>query len=402
MSYDYSRKVMESVFFHADIDAFFAQVEKLDNSELRDKPVIVGGSMSRSVVSTCSYEARAFGVHSGMPIAQAKKLCPAGVFVPVRMKRYHEKSVEVMSILQSYTPHFQQLSIDEGFLDMTGTKLLLGEPEKVAEKLKAEILEKTKLTISIGIASTKYFAKLASDFKKPNGLFYIHKSDELSFIQSLPMNKIWGIGKMTVKKLEAAGIMNTKTLSRLSCQQMQLILGTANGLFLYDIINAHTEHIFNETVRDHSVSTEMTFETDVANTNVIENFLFELSSELSYRLIREQVASSTLSVKIKYADFKTVTIQEANSVILDTVSIFNEAKKLFYKKWERGNPVRLIGIAALKVLDNEANTQGELFSEPNRNKKQKLVEKTALDLAKKQGGKQVLTRARLINTKETD
>ena len=169
---------MGKIFLHVDLDAFYASVEQLDNPELKGKPVIVGGSDRRSVVSTASYEARARGVHSAMPIFMAKRICPDGFFVPVRMKRYEEKSKEVMAIFGNYSPDVQQISIDEAFIDLTGTERLFGDPKETAKRLKKEVLEKTGLTVSIGMASTKYVAKIASGMKKPDGFFIVEEGKE--------------------------------------------------------------------------------------------------------------------------------------------------------------------------------------------------------------------------------
>ncbi len=392
---------MATVFFHADIDAFYAHVELLDNPDLKGKPVIVGGSSSRGVVSTCSYEARKFGVHSGMPILSAKKLCPNGVFLPVRMKRYCEKSHEVMRILKSHTPEFQQLSIDEGFLNMSGMQLLFGSSKDIAKNIKREIFEKTQLTVSIGIARTKYFAKLASDFSKPNGLYEIKPKDEIAFIQRLPMEKIWGIGKTTLKKLQANGIIDTQMLASLSLEHLQLILGKASGQFVFNVMHAQTDSLFNDERQSHSISSEQTFETDLVNMESVEDVLFQLATEISMRMLAEKVTSNTVFVKIRYHDFKTYTIQEIGTEVTNALEIFSRAKDLFYRKYETGKPIRLLGIGVLKVAAEKLSEQPELFQTAAQRhaEKQKLVEKTALSIAKK-NGKQSLTRARLIPKKD--
>lgn len=394
---------MEQIFFHADIDAFFANVEILDNPQLKGKPVIVGGTISRGVVSTCSYEARKFGVHSGMPLSNAKKLCPSGIFLPTRMQRYCEKSNEIMAILKSHTPEFQQLSIDEGFLNMSGMKLLFGSSIEIAKNIKREIFEKTKLTISIGIARTKYFAKLASDFSKPDGLYEISPDAEISFIRNLPLQKIWGIGKTTLQKLYAGGIIETKALAALTLEDVQKILGKANGEFIFNVLHAKTDYIFNEEVQTHSISSEQTFETDLVNTKAIEDILFQLSMEVSARLLTEKVTSSTAFIKIRYYDFKTYTMQEAGSPITNAQELFFRAKNLFYRKYESGKPIRLLGIGVMKVVAEQNTTQVELFEsvEQQHAEKQKRVEQAALRISEKIG-KQSLTRARLLKRKQDD
>ncbi|MBQ7612083.1 MAG: DNA polymerase IV [Spirochaetaceae bacterium] len=390
---------MASLFFHADIDCFFAAVEKLDNPALKDEPVIVGGDSARSVVSTCSYETRKFGVHSGMPISKAKRLCPKAHVLPVRMARYHEVSMTIMKILKSYTPHFQQISIDEGFLDMSGMELVLGTPQVIAKKIKDEVFEKTNLTISIGIARTKYFAKLASDVNKPNGLFQITEDAEKTFIRNMPMNKIWGLGKKTIEKLRANGILDTEMLFQLNLETLQKILGNHRGSFLFSILTANTESFFSDISQSHSISTERTFEYDIVHTEIVEQFLFQMSCELMYRLVSENLFSNTLSVKIRYADFNTTTIQSTDISIIDTLTIYTEVKKLFYQRYERGNPIRLLGIAALKVQEKNDTHEFALFDEVNDSKaeKKKCIEKAAFEIAKKHG-KSILTRARLLDT----
>ena len=186
-----------SYFLHADLDAFYASVEQLDHEEYRGKPVIVGGlpGDKRSVVSTASYEARVYGVHSAMPVAEAVRLCPGGIFLRGNMERYREKSREVMEVFANFSPDIQQLSVDEAFIDITGTERLFGPPEELTKKLKTAVQEKTRLIVSIGLASNKYVAKIASGMSKPNGLYVIPSGKEETFMLSLPVEKIWGAGK---------------------------------------------------------------------------------------------------------------------------------------------------------------------------------------------------------------
>lgn len=182
-------------FFHVDLDAFFASVEQLDHPEYRGKPVIVSGSGRRAVVSTCSYEARAFGVHSAMPRAQAERLCPGGIFLPVNMPRYHEKSREVMRIFREFSADVRQMSVDEAFLDMRGMERIFGPPEQAARKLKQAVRDTTGLTVSVGVAGNKYLAKIASGFRKPDGLTIVPEAEAEHFMAELPLKDVWGAGK---------------------------------------------------------------------------------------------------------------------------------------------------------------------------------------------------------------
>ena len=203
-------------YLHADLDAFFASVEQLDHPEYRGKPVIVGGLPEdrRSVVSTASYEARKYGVHSAMPTAKAYQLCPDGIYVRGRMERYSELSYRIMSIFKDFSPDVQQLSIDEAFIDLTGTEGLFGPPEQTAMKIKQRVKDETGLTVSIGLAPTKYLAKIASDMKKPDGFYEIKAGEEKDFMLSLPLKKVWGIGDKTYENLHKSGLFTTRYLRK--------------------------------------------------------------------------------------------------------------------------------------------------------------------------------------------
>ena len=203
---------MSTVFFHIDLDAFFAAVEILDNPEYKDKPLIIGSRSERSVVSTCSYEARKYGVHSAMPMVTALKLCPNALVVKPRMKRYSEKSREVMNIIRSFAPGFLQVSVDEAFLDLSNMENIYGLPGKAAKLLKKKIKEETNLSVSIGVASSRFLAKLASDYHKPDGLAIVPPERNEEFIDKVGLRKLWGIGEKTYDRLKAKGIRSTADL----------------------------------------------------------------------------------------------------------------------------------------------------------------------------------------------
>ncbi|MFC2280755.1 MAG: DNA polymerase IV, partial [Treponema socranskii subsp. buccale] len=229
---------MTKRFLHVDIDAFFASVEQLDNPALRGKPVIVGGlpGERRAVVSTASYEARVYGVHSAMPVAEAYRLCPSGIYLHGRHERYHEVSARIMDIFREYSPDVEQISIDEAFIDLTGTELLFGDPEQTALRLKKEVRDTTGLTVSVGLASTKYIAKLASEMSKPDGFFEVKPGDEERFMLSLPLKKIWGIGHKTLSRINQAGIFTARDLREKSEELLCVLFGKAAGNFLYNVV----------------------------------------------------------------------------------------------------------------------------------------------------------------------
>lgn len=367
------------VFFHVDLDAFFASVEQLDNPSYRGKPVIVGGLGRRGVVSTCSYEARTFGIHSAMPMLRARSLCPQGIFLKTRMHRYHEKSKEIMSIFEDFSPDVYQLSIDEAFLDMSGTEKIFGTPETAARLLKKTIFAKTGLPVSIGTASNKYIAKIASGKSKPDGLLVIPCGDEASFMQSLVLKDIWGIGSKTRTKLAEAGL---RTVTEIVSQQesvLQLIIGTAAGSFLYNAVRGNTAQVFNEDRKHHSISTERTFEYDLREKDAIADILFQLSAELMYRILDENIQSRTVYVKIRYADFTTVSVQQSGTLLNDSTDLYERAHQLFFSRFDAGLAVRLIGIGVEAGSDSG---QLELFTSEKAVKKRK-AEEAILNIAKR-------------------
>lgn len=374
----------DTVFFHVDLDAFFASVEQLDNPEYRGKPLIVGGKPSdrRSVVSTCSYEARKYGVHSAMPTYKAYELCPNAIFVYGRMYRYSEKSHEVMSIFHDFSPDVQQMSIDEAFLDMTGTTRLFGEPFEAAMLLKNTVKEKTGLTVSVGCASNKYLAKIASGLKKPDGLTIVPFGHEEEFMLGLPTSKIWGAGTKTQEHLKKSGFLTNQDIHKVSLKLLQSIFGEASGEFLYYAVRGKEVEKFSPVSKSHSMSFERTFEFDLTDTYIIETVLMELSQELMFRLLKEELNTKTVHIKIRYEDFSTVSIQMTGQRVFSTSdAIFEAAKKLFYKKYESGRGVRLLGVGLQNLEKGIQDSQGELFDFGE--KKIQAVEKMVLKLQKK-------------------
>ncbi|UTY25530.1 DNA polymerase IV [Treponema denticola] len=384
----------EKVFFHVDIDAFFASVEQLDNPEYMGKPVIVGGQSERGVVSTCSYEARKFGVHSAMPILQARKLCPSGIFLRGRMDRYHEKSKEVMSIFKDFTPEIKQISVDEAFLNMTGMEKIFGAPKNSALLLKKTIKEKTGLTVSVGCAQNKYIAKIASGRSKPDGLFIVPAGEEIDFMKSLPLKDVWGVGGKTRERLIAAGLTSVSQIFNSSEHLLQSILGNASGSFLFQAVRGELYDVFSDDVKFHSISTERTFEHDLFSHAEIDDVIFYLASELMYRIFDEKVKGKTVSVKIRYNDFTTVSVQSTGAVVNDTQDLFERAKELFYKKFDNKTPIRLLGLCIMNIESDLPEAQTELFYSEKNIKKRK-IEETMYTLTKKEG-KNILKPARLL------
>ncbi|HZK20492.1 MAG TPA: DNA polymerase IV, partial [Treponemataceae bacterium] len=385
-----------SVFIHADLDAFFAAVEQLDNPEYRGKPVIVGGlpTDKRGVVSACSYEARTYGIHSAMPVFNAYKRCPCGIFLRGRMKRYQEKSNEVLQIFSNYSPDVQQISIDEAFIDITGTEKLFGTPEDTAKKIQKEVFEKTGLTLSIGLGTTKYIAKIASDINKPNGIYYVQAGAEKDFMLSLPLKKIWGLGKKTQEKLKNAGLHTTKSVYNASQAMLAGIIGKNTALFLYNAVRGQMAEKFNQKPKSRSLSSERTFPIDINDTYIIETVLMELCYEIMYKMQEKKWNSKTAAIKIRYEDFTTIQAQiTTEHCILSAEDLFTKIKNLFYKKYEKSRAIRLIGCGVQNLGKTSIPQQAELFD--FEDKKTRAVEKAILELKKKDSSLDV-KKARLL------
>ena len=386
---------MGNVFFHIDLDAFFASVECLDHPEYRGKPLIIGYPGPRSVASTCSYEARKYGVHSAMPMTTALKLCPDAICVWGNHKRYSEKSKEVMNIIKAFAPGFLQVSIDEAFLDLSGMNRIYPLPGKAARALKDKILEETGLTVSIGVASSRFIAKLASDYNKPNGLTIVPREREEEFIDRIGLEKLWGVGKSTLEAIKRKGINSTTTLRKYKKEDLISMFGPSSGEYLYSIVRGVDPGIYQGEVKSHSISEERTYWPDIYGMDALSQELLLMSQSVMFRALDEKSVGRTVTVKLRYGDFSTSTISETpKSGIYSSDDIYKIAQRLLEKKYNNTG-VRLLGVCLGGVYEGENPEQGEFFIE----KKQKLrdLEKTILKLSK--DGK-VVTRATSIKDSE--
>ena len=370
---------MDSIFFCADMDAFFASVEQHDNPEYKGKPLIVGGIEGhRGVVSACSYEARKFGVHSAMPASTARKLCPCGIFVPVRMKRYKEVSDHIMEIFNRFAPEVIQNSIDEAFLDLTGTEKLMGSPKDVAARIKACVRDETGLTVSIGIGRNRYLAKLASDYRKPDGLYQVEQGKEIEFIDSIPLKKLWGIGKSSWANLEKSGITTAAQIRDLSDKMLESMFGKGAAEFLKAIAHGEDPGICASEPKSRSVSNETTFDQDVGDYTVIKDTLLWLSHHILFRLLEKGWSAKTLALKLRLDNFSTSTIQVTQeNPFTSAEEVFQASLGLLQKKWDRKRNIRLIGLGFQNV-DVSGGTQPQLFDDIHD--KQNKVEKAVLKL----------------------
>jgi DNA polymerase-4 len=349
---------------HIDMDAFFASVEQLDNPELRGKPVAVGGSGERSVVAAASYEARKFGVRSAMPSVTARKLCPELIFVKHHFDRYHEISSEVFRIFKQYTDLVEPLSIDEAFLDVTADLKNIGSATIIAREIKKEIREQTGLTASAGISVNKFLAKIASEIKKPDGLFVIKPEDAEAFIEKLPVEKFYGIGKVTSEKMHRLGVHTGADLKNWDLVSLVRNFGKT-GLFYYDIVRGIDERPVEPESERKSIGTELTFEKDLTTRFEIVAELYKIEKELMRRVEEAGTSGRTITLKVKYADFRQITRSRSlHNYIKDFETLHREVSEIRKTLNLEGSRIRLLGVSISNLETDEcADRQLSLFEE---------------------------------------
>ena len=349
---------------HADMDAFFSAVEQRENPALKGKAVIIGGVnlSNRGVVSTASYEARKFGVHSAMPIAQAKKLCPDGIYLPARHSLYQEASGEIFSVLKKYTPLVEKLSIDEAFLDVKGCERLYGTAVEIAQQIKKEVKNKTELTISVGVSVNKFLAKLASDYDKPDGLTVIKKDDVKNFMRKLDIDKIWGVGDVFAAKLAEEDVYKVSDIWPYSLEELKKKFGKA-GVKLFFLSRGMDKREVKSQSQIKSISHEETFADNINDQDKLFAYLFKMSEKVSFRLHSNSLKGTTVFIKVRYSDFSTYSRQNSLKVAVNsTEEIYQTAKKLLLKNKLLNKPLRLLGIG-VSNLCQEGKEQLNLFAD---------------------------------------
>jgi DNA polymerase-4 len=375
---------------HLDMDAFYASVEQLDNPDLKGKPVIVGGSSKRGVVSAASYAARKYKIHSAMPIAQAMQLCPHGVFLPVRMKRYKEISSKIFTIFKKYTPLVEPLSLDEAFLDVTASGKLFGNAEDIARKIRGEVFTETDLTISAGVAGSKLVAKIASDINKPDGLTIVPVGKEAEFLAPLPIERLWGVGKKTRKALAMLGVKTIGDLAGLSLDLLEQKFGKHGRSMQYAALGLDKRDV--ETEHDtKSVGHEFTFDSDLIEIETIRRELLELAGMVAKRLRRYQFQGRTITLKVKYYDFRQIT--RASSIkdyTADSKRIFEEVLQLLKKTNAGHEPIRLLGISVSGLKLESGSHQQHLFQGMQTSKKRREINKALDEIQEKYGSNAIL------------
>ncbi|MFW5995692.1 MAG: DNA polymerase IV [Halanaerobiaceae bacterium] len=379
---------------HVDMDAFFASVEQLDNPELQGKPVIVGGSGngdSRGVVSAASYEARKYGVHSAMPLVEARRLCPEGHFVPVRGDRYSEVSRQVFDIFYEYTPRLEKISIDEAFLDLQGCHQLFGSSREIGKKIRNEIKERIGITASVGIAPNKFLAKLASDMDKPDGFVVIEEEKIKDVLAPLPVDDIWGVGEKTFSRFQELGIKTIEDLWQLSEEELVSLFGKKGKKLFYLSrgIDDRRVEVEEDTV---SISHERTFASSLTDDDEISAALMEMSERVVRRMRKKGLRGRTVFIKIRYDDFETLTRSLTQDRLISRADILYETGKTLLKKYSLlKRPVRLLGIG-LSNLSGDKNVQLSLFED--KEKDERLT--GAIDVIKDKFGENSIFRARKL------
>lgn len=387
----------DRIVMHVDMDAFYASVEELDDPSLRGKPVIVGARPEdgRGVVSAANYAARKFGVHSAQPISEAYRLCPKGIYLYPRFARYKEISDMVFEILRSVSPSVEPLSIDEAFVELTGTQRLLGNPVETARGVKNRIFEKTGLVASVGVAPNKFLAKLASEHDKPNGFVVIEKDEIREFLDKLPIRDLWGVGPSTQKTLERLGIFTVKDLAKTPLEVLRRKLGD-HGEGLWRLSQGMDDRPVSSEGDRKGISKETTYNTDVTDIDQKKTTLRYLADKLSARMRDKGVSGRTITVKIRYTGFTTITRSNTLPIAISTSDeLFREAMKLALPELE--GSIRLLGIRISNIIGEEGE-QLPLFGTEEIEKSKRLEQ--ALDSIHDKFGNKSIDRAKILRDRK--
>jgi DNA polymerase-4 len=349
----------EASILHLDLDAFYASVEQLDDPTLRGQPVIVGGLGPRGVVAAASYEARRFGVFSAIPMGRARRACPRGVFLSPRFERYGELSSEVMTILRAVTPLVEPLALDEAFLDVAGARRMHGSGEQIAAGLRARIKDETGLVASVGVATTKLVAKLASDLSKPDGLMVVEPGTELELLHPLPVGRLWGVGPATARRLERLGVT---TIGDLAAQREDLLvdaLGQAQGRHLFALAWNRDDRDVDPNREMKSIGHEETFPRDVRDRAVLERELRRMAERVGERLRRAHRVGRTVQLKLRYSDFRTITRSRTLPEATDIAGEIASVGLALLASVDLGDGLRLLGVS-MQQLEQSSAVQEQL------------------------------------------
>jgi DNA polymerase IV len=387
----------QATILHVDMDAFFASVAERDNPELKGKAVVIGMG-ARGVVSAANYEARKFGIHSAMPVGRARRLAPHAIFLPVDMARYQEVSEHVMEIFHSFTPWVEPISLDEAFLDVTGSQKLLGTGREIAVAIRKKVEEQEGITCSVGIAPSKFIAKLASANCKPNGMLEITSDRILTFLHPLPIQAMWGVGPKTAEVLERLGLRTIEDIAKLPRATLIRALGEANGASLYELAWGRDYRDVTPEEPDRSISAAETFAQDLDNPEEILTEFLRLTERATARLRDRELFAKTISIKVRFADFSTINRSKTLPLPIDSTHDVYEVVKGLYQalRIERAR-LRLVGVS----LENLSEGAPHQMMLGEREVGWRQAE-GAMDQARARFGKGSVRPARLISASEDD
>lgn len=392
------------VFLHVDMDAFYAAIEQRDHPEYRGKPVVVGApGDQRGVVATASYEARAFGIHSAMPSREAAQRCPHAIFVPPNMHHYEMVSAQVFAIFGRYTPLVEGLSIDEAFLDVTGSQQLYGTGEQIARHIKADILAETALTCSVGVAPNKFLAKLGSEYGKPDGLTVLPFDTKgiIAFLRPLPVTRLWGVGKVTRQAFDRAALYTIGDIQDAPLERLHGVVGPHNAAHLRALAFGEDSREIELDIREKTISREHTFLHDERSRTVLDNTFFELVEDVARRLRADGRLATGGRLKIRWKDFETFTRQRPFPRPTRLEEDLQALAQALFRDIRLEQPVRLIGFGVTGLVERDGARQLDLFDLPveTRAKKEKLDQ--AVDQIRARHGPAAIRRARTLPQPET-
>jgi len=381
---------------HVDMDAFFASVEIRDHPELEGKPVIVGGRAdARGVVAAASYMARTFGIHSAMPVSKALRLCPTAILLSPRLERYSEISHQIRAIFERFTPVVEPLSLDEAFLDVSGSLTLFGSAQTMGQRIKTVIRDELGLTASIGIAPNKFLAKIASDLEKPDGFVVVPADGIQVFLDPLPVSRIWGVGRVAERKLKGIGIHSIEDLRKTDLDCLEPLFGQKTGRHLLACAQGVDSRPVVPDREAKSISHERTFPQDVSQEDILHITLLGLTEQVMRRLRSTGKMARCVELKLRFADFSTTTRSRHLAAPTDVTSeIWHVLQQLMQQHW-KGQPVRLTGMGVSELQHPEVR-QGDLFLE-EKHAHQQQVDRVE-DEVRERFGKQAIHRGRATTT----
>lgn len=383
---------------HIDMDAFYASVELIDRPELKGKPVVIGGTQGRGVVLSATYEARAFGVHAAMPVSRAQRLCPQAIFISPSHHRYDEVSKGVMAIFRDITPYVEPLSLDEAFLDVSGAIRRLGRPRDIAAMIRARVEAEQRITCSVGVASNKFVAKVASTTCKPNGLFVVPADRVVEFLHPMPVGALWGVGPKTEEQLHRLGLRTVGDLAHTPLGTLERALGVATGRHLSNLSWGRDEREVEAEETERSIGNEETFFRDLDDPEEIKRELLKLSEQVTRRVRANGLVARTFTLKVRFADFTTITRSKTLPDPTDTShDVYTTISGLFDALHLQRARIRLVGVKAEGLLPAGERSEQLTFDAPEHGWRDA---DRAKDRATARFGKNAITPARLLRRDE--